>query len=97
MNSPERKAQSQLHWWLYWNQTQVRPPANPREAGADGKEGDFIQMLTTWKIGDSHLKARLPLSVEAEVSIRRERGTEQRYQGRGLQIPVRAREHSPFQ
>ena len=35
--------------------------------------------------GDSRLKAHLQLSVEAEVFIRREKGTEQRDQGRGLQ------------
>ena len=49
------------------------------------------------KIGDSGLKAHLPLSVEAEVFIRRGRGTEQRDQGRGLQSSLQADEHRPFQ
>ena len=35
------------------------------------------------KMGDSCLKAHLHFSVEAVVFIRRERGTEQRDQGRG--------------
>ena len=48
------------------------------------------------EMGDSHHKAHLHLSVEAEISIRRERGTEQGDQGRSLQSSVRADEHSPF-
>ena len=41
-------------------------------------------------MGDSCLKAHLHLSVEAEVFIRRERGTELRDEGRGLQSSLRA-------
>ena len=48
--------------------------ASPGEAGADGKERGYLQTLAIWKMGDSCLKAHLPLSVEAEVFIRRERG-----------------------
>ena len=42
------------------------------------------------------LKAHLPISVEAEFFlIRRERGTEQRDEGRGLESSLCADEHSP--
>ena len=51
----------------------------------------------SWKMGDFCLKTHLHLSVEAEVFIRRERGPEQRDQGRGLKSSLRAEEHSPFQ
>ena len=44
-------------------------------------------MLGIWKKGDSCLKMQLHISVEAEVFIRRERGTD-RDQGRGLQSSV---------
>ena len=54
-------------------------------------------MPVTWMMGDSHLKAHLHLSVEAEVFIRRERKTEQRDQGRGVKSPLYADKHSPFQ
>ena len=40
---------------------------NAREAGAGVKESGFIQRLATWKVGDSCLKAHLPISVGAEV------------------------------
>ena len=56
-----------------------------------------VHMPASWKMGDSCLKAHLPLSVEAEVFIRSKRGTEQRDQGRGLQRSLRADKHSPFQ
>ena len=81
--------------------------ANIREAGPDVKVV-YFQVRVTWKMGDScleahlpgrwgaHLKAHLHLSVEAEVFIRRERGTEQRDRGRGLERSVCADEHSPF-
>ena len=49
------------------------------------------------KIGDSGLKAHLPLSVEAEVFIRRGRGTEQRDQGRGLKGSPQTDGLGPFQ
>ena len=46
---------------------------------------------------DSHLKAHLHLSVEAEVFLRRERGTEQGDQGGGLlKSSLCADGHSPF-
>ena len=45
---------------------------------------------------DLFLKVHLHLSVEAEVFTRRERGTEQRDQERGLKNSLRAEQHSPF-
>ena len=42
------------------------------------------------EVGDLGYPAHLHLSVEAEVFIRKERGTEQRDQGRGLQNSLRA-------
>lgn len=47
-------------------------------------------------MGDSCLKVHLPILVEEEVSIRRERETEQRDQGWGLKSSLRADEHGPF-
>ena len=41
-----------------------------------------FQVPATWKMGDSGHKAQSHISVEAEIFIRRERGTEQIYQGR---------------
>ena len=40
-------------------QVQLPTPlkASTREAGADVKESGFIQVLATWKMGDSRLKA----------------------------------------
>ena len=78
--------------------------ANIQEAGADVKESGLYledgglrpQSPSPEKMGDSCLKAHLHLSVEAEVIIR-ERGTEQRDQGEGLQGSLCADEHSPFQ
>ena len=46
---------------------------------------------------DSCFKAHFHFSVQAEVFIRKERGTEQRYQGRGLKSSLRAGEHNLFQ
>ena len=60
--------------------------AHTGEAGVDVKEKWFIQVPTIWKMGDSCLKVHLPILVEEEVSIRRERETEQRDMER--QIPV---------
>ena len=57
----------------------------------------YLQILAIWKMGDSCPKAHLHLSVEAEAFIRRERGTEQRDQGRGLKGSLRADELGPFQ
>ena len=37
--------------------------ANTGEADADVKESGFIQVLVTWKMRDSHLKAHLNISV----------------------------------
>ncbi|XP_054430320.1 propionyl-CoA carboxylase alpha chain, mitochondrial isoform X2 [Pteronotus mesoamericanus] len=53
-----------------------------------------LQVPATWKIGDSCLKAHLP--VEAEVFIRRKRGTEEKDQGRGMKSSLCANEDSPF-
>ena len=67
--------------------------ANTSEAGADVKEsglflgaghledgGLMSQSPSPEKMGDLHLKVHLLISVEAEVFIRRDRGTEQRDQ-----------------
>lgn len=43
-----------------------------------------FQEMETWKIGELGLKAHLLIAVEAEVTIRRQRETEQRDQERGL-------------
>ena len=48
------------------------------------------------EMGDSCLKPHLHMSAQAEVFIRRERGTEQRGQGKGLKSSLPADEHSPF-
>ena len=68
----------------------------------------YLQMPAVWKMGGSHLGAHIledrglmsqilsTLSVETGVFIRRERGTEQRAQERGLQSSLCADEHSPF-
>ena len=48
------------------------------------------------KMEESCLKVHLHISVEAEVFIRRDRRTEQRDEGKGLQRSLRADEHSPF-
>lgn len=46
------------------HQTAGPPPAaakaQTREAGVDVKESGFLSGATTWKTGDSHLKAHLP-------------------------------------
>ena len=84
---------------------QVQRPAKTPETGADVRESGLFAGashledggLISKPIGDSGHKAHLHLSVEAEAFIKRERGTEQRDRGRGLQISVRADEHSPFQ
>ena len=48
------------------NQTQIWLSTalgdNTREAGADVKESGFIQVLATWKMGDSYLKIQLSIS-----------------------------------
>ena len=54
----------------------------------------FSQRLSSRKMEDSHLKAHLYLSVEAEFFIGRERG--QRDQQRGWKSSLHADEHSPF-
>ena len=86
------------------NQRQVWLPAasevNVLQAGADVKRKVvYLQMLikVIWKMGDSHLKAHLQLSVEAEVFIRRVRGTEHRDQGWGLKSSPHADQHSLLQ
>ena len=43
-----------------------------------------LKALLPGKMGESYLEAHLRLSVETEVFMRRERGTEHRDQGRGL-------------
>ena len=60
------------------------------QSPAPGKMGDSCLEAHLPGRWGAHLKAHLHLSVEAEVFIRRERGTEQRDQGRGLQSPLRA-------
>ena len=47
-----------------------------------------IWMLAIWEMGDCYLTGHFPISLEAEVFRRRERGTEQRNQERGLQSSV---------
>ena len=47
--------------------------ANASEGSADVK--GFIQVLATWKMGDSCLKAHLNITVQVEVFTRRERGS----------------------
>ena len=48
----------------------------------------MLQRPFSKKIGGSRVKAHLPLSVEAGVFIRRERGAGQRDQGRGKVLYV---------
>ena len=80
-----------------------------QEVGADVKESGLFsgashledRVLTSQspspgKMGDSCFKVHLLLSVEAEVSERRQRGTEQRDQGRGFRSSLRADDRSPF-
>ena len=57
----------------------------------------YFQGQATWRMGDSCHKAHPHRSVEAEVFIRRERGREQRDQGRELESSPGADKHSPFQ
>ena len=86
----------------FCHREQVRLPAttksNTWEAGADVKESGLFSGAGHLEDGgvDSHVKAHPHISVEAEVFIRRERGTEQRDRGRGLESSVCADEHSPF-
>ena len=70
----------QKHVWL-----PAAMKASTREAGADvkdlqmpasGRWGLMVQSESPGKMGDSHIKDHLHLSVGAEVFIRRERGTE---------------------
>ena len=56
----------------------------------------YFQVLAARKMGDSCLKSHLYISVEAGGLIRRDRGTEQKEQGRGLKSSLHADEHSPF-
>ena len=66
------------------------------EAGACVKESGLFADAGHLEDGDSCHIAHLHLSVEAEVFIRRERGREQRDQGRALRSPLRADEPSPL-
>ena len=50
-----------------------------------GRWGMHVSKPISWKTGDLCHKARLCLSVEVDVFKRKERGTEQREHGRGLQ------------
>ena len=54
--------------------------ANTQEAGADVKESGLFSGAGHLKDGGSRLKAHFHISVEADVFIRKERGTEQRDQ-----------------
>ena len=68
--------------------------ANTQEAGAGVKEGGLF--VDAAHLEDGGLMSQIDLSVEAEVSIRRERGTELRDQGRGDQSSLLADDHSPL-
>ena len=84
--------------------------AHTQEAVADVKKSGFFSVLSTWKMGDSCLKAHLPekiksscfrahlhISVEAEDFKERERETEQKDQETGCKVLYMQREHSPLQ
>ena len=43
-------------------QLPTAPKASTPETGADVKESGFIQVLATWKMGDSYLKIQLSIS-----------------------------------
>lgn len=73
--------------------------ANTQEAGADIQENGFFsstnnlqdrrfmsQSPSPEKMGDLHLKTQSHISVEAEIFRRRDRGTEQKDQGKRLEI-----------
>ena len=55
--------------------------ANTLQAGADVKESGLFRC---WPSGRWDAHVLTPISVQVGVLIRRERGTEQRDQGRGL-------------
>ena len=82
--------------------------ADTREAGAEGKERSLFsgaghleegvltsQSPSPWEDGELNLKAHLHLSVEAEVCVSGEKGTEKRSR-EGVAISLSADEHSPF-
>ena len=91
----EQLHSSQPQTWSVTKSLPLRKPILERQVLMSRKVV-YFQVPTTWKMGDSCCKAHLHISVEAEGLIRRERGTEQRDQGRGLQSSLRADEHSPF-
>ena len=57
--------------------------ANSQGAGADVKASGLFSGASHLEDGGPVSQSPSPLSVEAGAFIRRERGTEQRYQGRG--------------
>ena len=57
--------------------------------------GLMSQIPSSWEDGELNLKAHLHLSVEAEVCVSGEKGTEKRSR-EGVAISLSADEHSPF-
>ena len=101
-------AAKNCNWKQVWRPASAK--TNTQKAGADLKKSGLFsdasnlgdggltsQSPSPGKMGDSHLKTHLYNTVEAEVFIRRERGTEQRGQGRGLKSSLCADQHSTFQ
>ena len=63
--------------------------ANTRKAGVDVKEMVLFQVPITWKMGNSCLKAHCSISGQADVFIRREKGKQNKDQGRGCKVLYR--------
>ena len=82
--------------------TQVRLPAahgkcQDSKAGAPEEESGFLKCRPPEKVGGSHPKAHLHIPEQAEVSVRRERGSRtKRSVGQGLETSLPADWHSLF-
>lgn len=58
------------------------PPQKPNLLTAGGKESSLFKYQPHEKMGDSHPKAHLPMSVQAEIFVTVRGKTEQRNQGK---------------
>lgn len=71
--------------------------ANTQGEGVNVKESGLFADASYLEDGDAHLKAHLPLSVEAEVLYKEGEGNRTKRSREGVENFSTCRRHSPFQ